>query len=109
MINKKNIRNYEVSIWTLQDSFISVLKPFNLESKGMIQEAKIELKDDGDSTFSFKIPMYIRENINIDEEPHFKNFSKLKENPIWYNVRNGNIITNMRKIKVIFNKNIKNK
>ena len=109
MINKKNIRNYEVSIWTLQDSFISVLKPFNLESKGMIQEAKIELKDDGDNTFSFKIPMYIRENTNIDKEPYLKNFSEFKENPIWYNIYNGNIIANMRKIKVIFNKNLKNK
>ena len=109
MINKKDIRNYEVSIWTLQDSFITVLKPFNLENKGAIQEPKMELKDDGDNTFSFKIPMYIKENSNIDEEPYFKKNSELKENPIWYNVRNGNIVANMRKIKVIFNKNIPDK
>jgi len=109
MINKKDIRNYEVSIWTLQDSFITVLKPFNLENKGAIQEPKMELKDDGDNTFSFKIPMYIKENSNVDEEPYFKKNSELKENPIWYNVRNGNIVANMRKIKVIFNKNIPNK
>jgi len=28
------IRSYEVSIWTLQDSFITVLKWANLENKG---------------------------------------------------------------------------
>jgi hypothetical protein len=31
---KEPLRKYEVSIWTLQDSFIAVLKPFNLELKG---------------------------------------------------------------------------
>ena len=35
-INDKEvaIRSYEVSIWTLQDSFITVLKWANLENKG---------------------------------------------------------------------------
>jgi len=30
------VRDYEVSIWTLQDSFITVLKPFGVELKGQI-------------------------------------------------------------------------
>ena len=41
MVGKKDIRSYEVSIWTLQDSFITVLKPLNLEHKCVIQEGKI--------------------------------------------------------------------
>jgi len=39
MVNEVSIpslRNYEVSIWTLQDRFLSVLKWFNLEQKGQI-------------------------------------------------------------------------
>lgn len=86
-------RSYEVSIWTLQDSFITVLKPFNLEPKGQIQEAKMTLKDDGTQELSFSIPMYIRDE---DGTKH--------ENPIWYNTRNGTIIADLRKIKVIFDK-----
>jgi len=36
LINGKEvpIRSYEVSIWTLQDSFITVLKWANIENKG---------------------------------------------------------------------------
>ena len=85
-------RNYEVSIWTLQDSFITVLKWFNLENKGQIQNPKMSLNTDGTQDFSFSIPMYI-----IDG-------AEKKENPIWYNTLNGNLAINMRKIKVIFNK-----
>ena len=103
MIRTRIIRDYEVSIWTLQDSFIAVLKQSNLENKGTIQEPKMTLKDDGENTFSFKIPMYIREDSGV-EEPYFKKENILKENPIWYTVRNGNLLVNMRKIKVIFNK-----
>lgn len=94
MINNKNPRSYEVSIWTLQDSFITILKHTNLEPKGLIEEPKISLKDDSEDTFSFKIPMYIRRN------------GKKVENPIWYNTTNGNLIANLRKLKVIFNKGI---
>ena len=104
MINKKNIRDYEVSIWTLQDSFITVLKPSHLENKGTIQEPKMILKDDGENSFSFKIPMYIYEDTNLEKEPYFKKEEFLIENPIWFNVRNGNLLVDMRKIKVIFNK-----
>lgn len=83
-------RNYEVSIWTLQDSFITVLKPTNLEFKGQIQDPDMNIKDDGTLTFSFTIPMYLD--------------GGLRENPIWYNTRNGVILADLRKLKVIFNK-----
>lgn len=85
-------RSYEVSIWTLQDEFITVLKPSNVENKGQIEKAKPLIKDDGTREFSFSIPMYLYEG---------------KEkiiNPIWYNTQNGNIIEDMRKIKLTFNK-----
>ena len=56
MVGKQNIRDYEVSIWTLQDSFITVLKASNLEKKGDIENPQMVLKDDGENTLSFKIP-----------------------------------------------------
>ena len=87
-----NIRNYEVSIWTLQDSFITTLKQSNLENKGTIQDAQMTIKDDGTQEFSFSLPMY-----------YYVGPQKI-ENPNWYHTRNGNIIVGMRKIKVIFNK-----
>ena len=91
-MSRKKIRDYEVSIWTLQDEFISVLKLSHLEHKGQIEQGKINIKDDGTQELTFSIPMYIYQGtIRV-------------ENPIWYNVRNGNLIVNMRKIKVIFNK-----
>lgn len=86
-------RSYEISIWTLQDSFITVLKPANLAPKGVIQEGEMTLKDDGENTISFKIPMYIQNDMG-----------EVIENPIWYSTLNGNIIAGMRKIKLIFNK-----
>ena len=92
MIVNRNPRSYEVSIWTLQDSFITVLKSPYLEHKGQIENPELSLKDDSEDTFSFRIPMYIRQNgIKI-------------ENPNWFNVKNGNLIADMRKLKVIFNK-----
>ena len=88
----ENKRDYEVSVWTLQDGFITVLKPYGINYKGLLQDPEMEINTDGTQLFSFGIPMYLYEN-NIR-----------KENPIWYNTQNGNIIENMRKIKVIFNK-----
>ena len=88
----RNIRDYEVSIWTLQDSFITILKHSNTENKGRIQEPDFKMKNDGTLTFTFSIPMYLYEG------------NEKKENPIWYNTRNGNLIADLRKIKVIFNK-----
>ena len=91
-MDKRNIRNYEVSIWTLQDEFITVLKHTNLESKGQIQEPILLLSNDDPQEFSFSIPMYIYEGV------------ERRENPIWYTTRNGIIQKNLRKIKVIINK-----
>ena len=90
------VRSYEVSIWTLQDDFITVLKYANIENKGQLQDGKMTLNVDGTQELTFTIPMYIYDNIK----------NKLVENPIWYNTKNGNIITDMRKIKVIFNKEL---
>ena len=89
------IRSYEVSVWTLQDSFITILKSSNLENKEQIQDATVTLKDDGENKLTLTIPMYIYRD------------GKKVENPIWYNTRNGIISASMRKIKVIFNKNAK--
>lgn len=86
----EKIRNYEVSIWTLQDSFITVLKPSDLENKGQIQEGKFKLNTDGTQELTFNVPMYLEPGI---------------ENPVWYDIKNGIIIEDMRKIKLIFNKN----
>ena len=88
----KNIRPYEISVWTLQDGFISVLKPVGLEIKGQTQNAKMGLKDDGENTISFDIPMYLYQD------------GEYIENPGWYNVINGHLLIDLRKIKVIFNK-----
>ena len=88
-------RNYEVSIWTLQDEFISVLKPSNVENKGQISNGKTVIKDDGTLELSFSIPMY------------YYNGLKRVENPIWYTTKNGVIVQDMRKIKLIFNKQTK--
>ena len=87
-----NRRPYEVSIWTLQDDFITVLKPSTVENKGQLQDEPLIIKTDGTQEFSFSIPMYLFEG------------KELMENPLWYNVTDGNLIANMRKIKVIFNK-----
>lgn len=88
----RSIRKYEISIWTLQDSFITVLKHSDIENKGQIQDPDFSAKNDGTLEFSFSLPMYYY----ID--------NKRIENPLWYNVINGILIADMRKIKVIFNK-----
>jgi len=92
MLTNKNPRQYEVQLWTLQDDFIAVLKGFNVDNFGTIEEPEMKLSDDSEDSFSFKLPMYIKEN------------GVYKENPIWYNVTEGNLIANLRKIKVIFYK-----
>ena len=88
----EEIRSYEVSVWTLQDEFITVLKWSDIEQKGRIENPKMILNIDGTQEFTFSIPMY-----------YYKN-GKLIDNPNWYNVENGNLIEGLRKIKVIFNK-----
>lgn len=89
---KKEIRSYEVSLWTLQDEFITVLKWSDVEQKGRIESPKMILNIDGTEKFNFKIPMYYRYN------------GRLIENPNWYNTKNGNLMVDLRKTKVIFNK-----
>lgn len=89
----EEIRSYEVSIWTLQDEFITVLKWSDVEHKGRIQDPAMKISDDGMQEFSFSIPMYYDDGRGT-----------LIENPIWYNTRNGVIMVNLRKIKVIYNK-----
>lgn len=91
-----SIRDYEVSVWTLQDSYIATLKWSNSSHKGQIQEPKMTLSDDGTESFSFSIPM----NLYVQDGDVLVK----KENPIWYTVRDGILMVNMRKIKVIFNK-----
>ena len=102
----KYYRNYEVSVWTLQDNYITTLKsgdPILVASEsaavwpqaraqGQIQNGYIELNIDGTQTLSFDIPMYL-----------YINGEKI-ENPNWYDAINKNILTSMRKIKIIFNK-----
>jgi len=72
-----------------------------VEQKGRIQEPKMVLNVDGTENFSFVIPMYLQ---YWDENANYTAQMVLKENPIWYNTRNGNLIEGLRKIKVIFNK-----
>ena len=102
----EKIRSYEVSIWTLQDSFITVLKWADLENKGQIQEPKMVLDIDGTQEFTFTIPMYLM-SITNEYDVDFqttRTFEDRVENPIWYNTNNGNLMVSLRKIKVILNK-----
>ena len=89
---KRRLRRYEASVWSLQDDFITVLKAAGVDNKGQIQEPNMSLNVDGTQELSFKIPMYL--NINGIKQ----------ENPGWYNYTNGILIANMRKIKIILNK-----
>ena len=94
---QRNERDYEVSLWSLQDSLIAILKQYGHEGKGQIQDGKLTDKDDGTQSFSFTIPMY-----------YYKDGQKI-QNPSWYNVESGALLVNMRKIKVIFNKDNQNR
>ena len=89
---KKEIRSYEVSLWTLQDEFITVLKWSDVEQKGRIESPKLTLNVDGTQKFTFSIPMWY----NID--------GVIQDNPNWYTVEQGQLIMGLRKVKVIFNK-----
>ena len=88
----EELRSQEVSIWTLQDEFITVLKWSDVEQKGRIENPRMTLDVDGTRNFTFSIPMYFYDN------------GTLVENPNWYNTKNKNLQVNMRKIKVIFRK-----
>lgn len=90
---QEEVRNYEISVWSLQDDFITVLKAANIQRKGQTEEGELKLNVDGTQELSFSIPMYIYDGVNRIE------------NPTWYNYKHGALIANMRKIKVILNKN----
>jgi hypothetical protein len=59
VINFENTRDYEVSVWTLQDSYLTTLKWSGNNNRGTIQNPMMQLSDDGTEAFSFSIPMYI--------------------------------------------------
>ena len=101
-ILKKEIRSYEVSLWTLQDRFITVLKWSDVEQKGRIENPKMTLNIDGTSTFKFSVPMYYRIYNHPDYE--YSKAGELVENPNWSTIQEPNVIKGLRKIKVIFNK-----
>jgi len=44
---KKEIRSYEVSLWSLQDEFMTVLKWSDVEQRGRIEHPKMTLNIDG--------------------------------------------------------------
>ena len=88
----KIIRSYEISIWTLQDRFLSVLKWATMDHKGQIQDPSITLRDDGTQELSFTIPKYYL--VGMDKIP----------NPMWLHLEDQPLEANMHKLKVIFNK-----
>ena len=90
---QEEVRNYEISVWSLQDDFITVLKMANIQRKGQTENGELKLNVDGTQELSFSIPMYIYDGI------------ERIENPTWYSYKHGALIANMRKIKVILNKN----
>lgn len=99
----EELRSYEVSLWTLQDEFITVLKWSDVEQKGRIQDPHMKLNVDGTQNFTFSIPMYLYVEELDEDFQHVKRMKKI-ENPIWYNTQNGNLMVGLNKIKVIFNK-----
>ena len=83
-ILKREIRSYEVSLWTLQDSFMTVLKWSDAEQKRRIENPMLTLNVDGTQKFTFSIPMY------------YSNNGTLIENPNWYTVKSGALIMGLR-------------
>ena len=114
MSNQAAIRPYEMSVWTLRDTFLASLRVPGIENKGQIEEPKMRLNTDGTQELSFKIPMYMYNWVTLkkavepenEEEPKFISTPAFKkiENPRWYDVKHGLLMVGLRKIKVIFNK-----
>ena len=96
----EEIRSYEVSLWTLQDEFITVLKWSDVEQDRRIQEPKITIDIDGTQNFTFSVPMYL----NVRKDVNFGATIGHEENPIWYTIKDEKLLIGMRKVKVIFNK-----
>lgn len=88
----KELRRYEVSIWSMYDDFITIIENSDSKSKGGIQQPILILNTDGTQTFNFTVPMYF--NVN----------GKKYINPSWYNFNNKELLVNTKKIKVILNK-----
>ena len=88
----RTIRPYEISVWTLQDSFLTTLKIPELRTRGHIEEPQMRLKTDGTEEIEFKVPMYYRDK------------GETIENPLWYDIKHGLLLVGLRKLKVIFNK-----
>ena len=114
MSNQTAIRPYEMSVWTLRDTFLASLRVPGIENKGQIEEPKMRLNTDGTQELSFKIPMYMYDWVTLEKEVESENeegsklistpaFKKI-ENPRWYDVKHGLLMVGLRKIKVIFNK-----
>lgn len=103
---KHEVRSYEVSLWTLQDDFLTVLKWSDAGQKGQIQNPELILNVDGTEKLSFSIPMYIRtmDYVKNQSTGELEYKQVYKENPSWYTVENGMLILGLRKLKVIFNK-----
>lgn len=89
----QQIRSYEISIWTLQDRFLSVLKWATMNQRGQLQDPEMTLRDDGTQELSFTIPKYYWEGDNRIP------------NPMWLHMQDQPLEANMHKLKVIFNKN----
>ena len=68
LINEQ-LRPYEMSLWTLQDSFLAILKAPGIEVKGQIEEPKFTLKSDGTEELSFQVPMYYYKKDEYIENP----------------------------------------
>ena len=95
-LNLSIIRSYEISIWTLQDRFVSILKWATMDQKGEVQNPQVILRDDGTQEFTFNIPQYYQDG--------FKRIS----NPLWIHLDQQPLEANMHKLKVVFNKNTTN-
>ena len=99
-MDNKEIRSYEISLWTLQDEFITVLKWSDARQKRQVQEGKVILDVDGTGQCTFSIPMYLDQQEFINDKSVMKKY----ENPLWHTFKDGFLIEGMRKIKLIFNK-----
>lgn len=97
---KVEMRSYEISLWTLQDEFMTVLKWSDAEQSGRIEDPEMTLKVDGTQELKFDIPMYLY--VYFDDRFYAK--AERIENPIWYTTQDELLLQGMRKIKVTFNK-----
>ena len=88
----KTIRPYEMSVWSLTDSYLATLKAPGIEGKGQIEEVIHSFSTDGTSQITFKVPMY------------YMLKDKKIENPFWYDIKHGLLLVGLRKIKIIYNK-----